>query len=595
MQADPPSSIGVRPRIFTQESRIKEPVLSQSRIRSAISSLKRAIGGLAVFSFVINILMLTGPMFMLQLYDRVLGSGSVPTLVAFSGLAAGLYMFLGLLEFIRSRILVRVGRRLNENLGDTTFDSSVYLSLKLGRTGASADPMRDLDRVTQFVSTPGLTSIFDMPWIPVYVGLIYAFHPWLGYLAAAGAVFLVILAILNQHLTAKPLEQSLGMAARRSRMVEAGRRNSEVLSAMSMLPNVRRLWNDKSGDYMDLQGKAADWIALFGAITKTSRFVLQSAMLGLGAYLVLLQEISAGVMIAGSIILTRALAPVEQATAHWRGFAAAWDSLKRLNNVLNAMPDPAELTSLPMPEKDLRVTNLFVAPPGQQKLILQGVTFGLQAGEGLGVIGPSASGKSTLARALVGVWPIVRGDVRLDGAELTQWSPDTFGDFVGYLPQDVELFDGTVAQNIARLSADPDEAEIIKAAKLAGVHDLILALEHGYDTEIGEGGQALSAGQRQRIGLARALFGEPFFVVLDEPNSNLDAEGEAALSAAIKAMRERGSIVIIVAHRPSAIASVDKLLMLRNGRQEAFGPKADVLAQITQQKPSAGGLKVVKD
>ncbi len=574
----------------------EDQIQTGGRISLAFAACRSAFLGLGVFSFIINLLMLTGPLFMLQIYDRVLTSGSVPTLVALAGLAVGLYAFLGVFEYIRSRILVRIGRRLDEQLGDISFDSAVLLALKLGRKAERLDPVRDLDQVRQFLSGPGPLGIFDVPWMPFYLVIIFVFHPILGYLAVGGAIVLVFLTLLNELFSRHPLAEASIRAMRRARIVEAGRRNSEVLSAMGMLRNIRNVWGNENTSFLAVQARAADRMAFFGAATKTIRFVLQSAMLGVGAYLVLQQEISSGVMIAGAIILSRALAPVEQAIAHWRGFVASRQSLKRLRSVLDKMTENDARTPLPRPEKELLVRNVCVLPPGEQLLTLQGVSFSLAAGDGLGVIGPSASGKSTLARALVGVWPVAQGEVRLDGATLDQWQPDILGPSIGYLPQDVELFEGTIANNITRFNPQHDEAALIKAAQLAGVHEMILQLADGYDTNVGEGGQALSAGQSQRIGLARALYGQPFLIVLDEPNSNLDEEGDLALSAAITAMRKLGSIVVVIAHRRSAISALDKLLMLRDGRQHIFGPKNEVLAKVLPQKPPVSAdLKVVKE
>ncbi|NNE23620.1 MAG: type I secretion system permease/ATPase [Rhizobiales bacterium] len=568
----------------------------KSRLSEAFASCRSAFAGLGLFSLIVNMLMLTGPMFMLQIYDRVLTSGSLPTLIALAALAMGLYGFLGVLDYIRTRILVRVGRRLDEQLSDVSFDSAVMLSLRLGQRSERMDPVRDLDQLRQFLSGPGPLAIFDVPWMPIYIAIIFLFHPLLGWLAVAGASVLMVLILLNEVMSRQPLAQAGQAGVRRAGLVEASRRNSEVLSAMGMLANIRALWNRENSGFLDRQAQAADRIALFSSLTKTLRFVLQSAMLGVGAYLVLQQEITAGVMIAGSIILSRALSPVEQAVAHWRGFVTARQSLERLRTSIDQLPEDAPKTPLPSPAKSLQAKNVCVVPPGERILTLQGTSFTLKAGGGLGVIGPSASGKSTLARALVGVWPVARGEVRLDGATLDQWDPAVLGSAIGYMPQDIELFGGSVADNIARFEAERDDDAIIEAARLAGVHDMILSLEGGYDSEIGEAGTVLSAGQRQRIGLARALYRNPFLIVLDEPNSNLDADGDAALTKSVQTMRERGSIVIVIAHRPSAIAGLDQLLVIQNGRQEAFGPKAEVLAEMTKQiAANKQGLKVVKD
>ena len=560
--------------------------LKRCRVSKAFAACRSAFLGLVLFGMAVNLLMLTGPLFMLQVYDRVLTSGSIPTLIALGVLVIGLYAFLGVLEFIRSRVLVRISRRLDEQLGDTTFDSTVTLSLRLGRHAGRFDPLRDLDQIQRFMSSPGPLAIFDIPWMPIYLGIIFLFHPVLGWLAVAGAIILIALILLNEMTCRGGVGETAQLNARRASHVDASRRNSDVLFAMGMLANLRRKWSADNQEFNEAQNRTGDRTAFFSALIKTMRFAMQSAMLGLGAYYAVLQEITPGVMIAASIIMSRALAPVEQAVAHWKGFVAARQSLKRLRGAIDKFDIEDARTALPEPKERLNVSSLFVAPPGEAVMTLQDAAFDLQAGDGLGVIGPSASGKSTLARALVGVWPVARGDVRIDGAALDQWDPDQLGHHIGYLPQDVELFHGSVADNIARFAEERDDETVIEAARRAGVHDMILQLSEGYDTDIGDNGTVLSAGQRQRIGLARALYNNPFLIVLDEPNSNLDSDGDAALARAVRAARQRGAIVIVIAHRPSAISEVNKLLVLSGGKQQAFGPRDDVLKQTTQKPAS---------
>ncbi|MBL4756878.1 MAG: type I secretion system permease/ATPase [Rhizobiales bacterium] len=568
---------------------------TRARVSEAFAACRMAFIGLGLFGMAVNLLMLTGPLFMLQVYDRVLTSRSIPTLVILGILVVGLYAFLGVLEYIRARVLVRIGRRLEEQLSDVTFDASVSLALRLGRHVGQLDPSRDLDQIRQFISSPGPLAIFDIPWMPLYIAIIFLFHPVLGWLAIGGAVLLIVLTLLNELTSRKPIAETSHHHLRRSSIIQAGRRNSEVLFAMGMLANLRRRWGLDNRKYNEALNRSGDRAGLFSSLTKTARFIMQSGMLGVGAYLAVHQEITPGVMIAASIIMSRALAPVEQAVAHWKGFVTARQSLKRLRSTLDKFDIADEQTKLPPPANQLSASNLFLAPPGETAMTLQNISFELVAGDGLGVIGPSASGKSTLARALVGVWPSARGTIRIDGAALDQWDPDQLGKYIGYLPQDVELFEGNVAENIARFDEERNDDLIIDAARQAGVHEMVLELADGYNTEIGEAGTVLSAGQRQRIGLARALYNNPFLIVLDEPNSNLDSEGEIALTKAVQNVRDRGAIIIVIAHRPSAIASTNKLLVLGKGKQQAFGPKDEILQKMTKgavSSPSPGELKI---
>jgi len=553
-----------------------------SPLAEALLLRKTALVVVGIISFVINILMLTGPLFMLQIYDRVLTSGSVPTLVVLSGLVGGLYVFFGLLEGLRLRCLARIAAWVDERLSANSLAANVTLSLRFGEQVQGRDAVRDLDSVRQFLSSPGPSALFDMPWIPVYLGIIFLFHAYLGWLALAGALIISILIAFNEVLARNPTKVVAECVARRTAMVGAARRNAEVLTAMGMLNAFTQRWEKDNAEYLRVQGVAIDYSAFFSTTIKAFRFMLQSAVLALGAWLAIRQDISPGVMIAASIMTSRALAPVEQAVAHWRGFLTARQGAKHLAESLRISHTTAPKTALPSPTQSLDVQQLTLAAPGERTLLVQGIHFQLKAGDGLGVIGPSGSGKTSIVRALVGVWSAVKGSVRLDGADYDQWDRTTLGRSIGYLPQDVELFDGTVAENIGRFNPDATSDAIIAAARLADVHDIITSLPCGYDTVIGEAGGRLSAGLCQRIGLARALYGEPFLIVLDEPNSNLDHAGDLALREAIRTMRTRGSIVIVVAHRPSAIEPVEQLLYLKEGRQGAFGPKAEVLAQVTR-------------
>ncbi len=571
----------------------REPSTSRrSLIAGTITSCKSAFLAIAGVSIVINLLMLTGPLFMLQVYDRVLASRSLPTLVVLAGLAAALYVFFGVLEGLRARALGRVGAKIDVGLSGEAFASNASLPLLAGAKGQRFEPVADLDRLRQFLSGAGPSAIFDMPWLPLYLAIVFLFHPILGLVATGGAIVIAILTGMNEWLSRKPTAEAAAHGSRRSTFSADARRYAEAITAMGMMGALRARWETENVSFLLVQSKAADRASLFSTIIKTLRFVLQSAVLGVGAWLAVIQEITPGVMIAASIITSRALAPVELAVAHWRGFVSARQSFDRLKLVIGQLPESNVVTEMPLPSKSVELTDFASGPPGANVVTVQGVSFALGAGDGLGIIGPSGSGKTTLARAIVGVWPCLRGAVRLDGIEIDRWDADRLGTAIGYLPQDVQLFDASVAENISRFDPSPSSDAIIAAAKRAHVHDLIVSLPEAYDTMLGEGGIALSAGQRQRIALARALYHDPFLIVLDEPNSNLDAQGEAALNAAIRSARKRGAIVIVIGHRASSIAAVDTLLFLKDGRPHAFGPKEEVLKEVTVQNRAE--LRVVE-
>ncbi|MGA7002318.1 MAG: type I secretion system permease/ATPase [Pseudolabrys sp.] len=530
-----------------------------------------------------NILMLTGAMFMLEIYDRVLPSRSMPTLVGLLVLAAALFTALGILDAIRGRILVRIGGALDETLSGRVYDTLMRLPLRIGARSDGTQPLRDLDAVRSYLSGLGPVALFDLPWIPLYLAICFAFHPLIGFAALAGAIILIVLTLLTEILMRAPARAATEAAVARNGLAEASRRNAEALVAMGMAGHIAARWSEANRQYMRSQQEASDLGGGLGAISKVLRMMLQSGVLAVGAYLVIHQEASAGIIIAASILSARALAPVDLAIANWKGFVAARQSWQRLNGLLTMSPARLTPMQLQTPVQRLTVEAVSASPPGVPKVVVQDITFELEAGQGLGIIGPSGSGKSSLVRLLVGVWQPVRGNVRLDGAALDQWASDALGRHVGYLPQDVELLAGTVAENIARFEPNPDTEAVIAAAKAVGVHDLIVRLPGGYDTPIGEQGSALSAGQAQRVALARAVYRDPFLVVLDEPNSNLDSEGEEALTRAILGVRERMGIVIVVAHRPSAIAGVDRLLMMNQGKAQAIGPKDEVLSKVLQR------------
>jgi ATP-binding cassette subfamily C protein len=546
---------------------------------------REGLAAAGLFSAAINVLALTGAIYMLQVYDRVLPARHIPTLVGLTVLMVGLYVAFGLLDHLRSRLMCRIGVEVDAALRDKVFAALQLLPLRGRQSGDGQQPVRDLDQVRGFMSGLGPTALFDLPWVPLYLFAVHLLHPALGLFALSGAVLLVALTVLTEVRSAAPLMATARSAGRRLSFGEAVRRNAEVIRAMGLGPEVGRRWSEMSRSHLDDQLQAADAAGSINAVAKVLLLLLQSGMLGLGAYYAVLGELSSGSIIAATIIMSRALAPVEISIAHWRGFVSARQSWRRLSELLATCAEESRSVDLPGPSKSLTVESLAVVPPGEVMPVLQGVTFSLEAGDALGIVGPSASGKSSLARALVGAWTRIGGAIRLDGATLDQWSPEALGRHIGYLPQDIELFDGTIAENISRLEADADSDAIVAAARAAGVHDMIVHLPRGYETRVGEGGASLSAGQRQRIGLARALYREPFLVVLDEPNSNLDHAGDAALSEAIVRVRQRGGIVLVVAHRPSALAGIDTVLALAGGRVRAIGSKDDMLRSMVQAAP----------
>lgn len=561
-----------------------EPAAPSAVIRQALKSSRGAFVCVGLFSGLVNLLMLSGSLYMLQVYDRVLSSRSVATLVGLSLLLLAAYALMGLLDGLRMRMLARIGARFDAQVSPHVFSAVQRLPLRGQRSGQALQPMRDLDRIRSFLSSLGPTALFDMPFMPLFFAACFFLHPWFGAMTLAGGVVIVGLTLLTEVAGRKATSAQMSSGATRQAIAEASCRNAEALTAMGMTKAFQSRWRDANTAFVRDSLAGSDAASGFGSFAKVFRLVLQSAILGLGAYLALSGEVSGGAMIAASILASRALAPIEVAVAHWKSFVAARQGLARLQTLF-ASPAFADRkrTALRPPQRAISLDNVCIAAPARRETIVQGVSLRLEAGQGLGIIGPSASGKSTLMRALAGIWQPVKGDIRLDGATLDQWDCDDLGQHIGYLPQDIELFDGTVAQNIARFRDDADDAAIIAAAEAAGAHDMIARLEHGYDTQIGEGGAALSGGQRQRIALARALFGEPFLVLLDEPNSNLDREGDEALTAAVEGVRARGGIVVIVTHRQAALAGVEHLAMMADGGLKAFGPKADVLQKVLQQ------------
>lgn len=583
----------MRRRVFSgRGSSSADYAESRSEISAFLVSCRRIFWALAIFSGISNLLMLNGSFFMLQVYDRVLPGRSIPTLVALLLLTTMLYLLQGGLDLVRNRISVRIGRHLDEGLGVRVYDAVVRLPLKTRGDGDGLQPLRDLDQVRSFLSGGGPTALFDLPWIPAYLAICFLFHFWIGVTAVLGGVVLVGLTLLVELRTRGPAKASSQHAVLRNALAAEGRRNAEVLQAMGMRRQAAQRWQDANQKYLAAHEATSDIASGLGGLSKVFRSLLQSLVLAVGAYLVINQESTAGIIIAGSILTARALAPVEIAIANWKGFVAARQASERLDKLLKLLPAREEPLALPPPTSAVVVEHLYVAAPGSEKQLLSDVSFALKGGDAVGVIGPSGAGKSTLARALVGVWPQVRGKIKLDNAVLEHWTSEALGKHIGYLPQDIELFDGSIALNIARFDDNATAAQVLEASKAAGAHDLILSLPDGYLTRIGEGGMALSAGQRQRIGLARAFYGNPFLVVLDEPTSNLDSDGEEALTEAILNVRRRGGVVVVVAHRPKALEGVNYVLVVGEGRVQSFGPKDEVLRKVL--RPTVP-LRVVDD
>ena len=535
-----------------------------------------------VFSVFVNLLMLTGPLFMLQIYDRVLGSRSEETLVALFALMAFLFFIMGVLDWSRGRLLARIGTRFQARLDRRVFDAVLRKAARGRGLRDSDNHLKDLEAVQRFFSSPVLAAIFDLPWTPIFLLGISIFHPWLGMLAVGGGGLLIIITVLNQVTTRSAVIKAGAASYQSERMSEHLITEAEMIRSLGMQENSFNRWHLARRRALEESLRANDMGGSFSSMTKTFRLFLQSAMLGLGAYLVLQEQLSPGAMIAGSILLGRALAPVDQVIGQWTLLQRAkrgWDNLAEL---LSVVPAEAQRLELPRPQARLQVQQLTVVPPGAAQASLRLVNFELLPGQAMGVIGPSGSGKSTLARALTGVWPAAGGKIRLDGAALEQYVPEVLAQYIGYLPQRVQLFDGTIAENIARLSMTPNDAEVVEAAKKAAAHEMILRLPDGYDTPVSVAGGQLSGGQVQRIGLARAMYGNPMLLVLDEPNSNLDNEGSTALNKAIRQMKEEGRSVLIMAHRPAAIMECDLLLVLEDGMRKAWGPRDQVLSKVVQ-------------
>ncbi|MBI6548922.1 type I secretion system permease/ATPase [Xenorhabdus lircayensis] len=583
--------------------------LPQDEITDVIRARSKVFWTIGLFTAFINLLMLVPSIYMLQVYDRVLPSSNEMTLLMLTLITLGMFAIMGGLEYIRSMVVIRIGSQFDMCLNQRVYTASYESNLKSGSTDAG-QMLNDLATIRQFLTGNALFAFFDAPWFPVYLCVIFLFSPYLGLLALVGAIILITLAVLNQWLSQAPLAEASSLSLRSTNLASTNLRNAEVIEALGMLPALRHRWFGLHERFLNFQRIASERAASITALTKTVRMALQSLILGLGGWLAIEGHISPGMMIAGSILMGRALSPIEQLIQAWKSWSAARLSWQRLDKLLKAQPERKSGMSLPPPNGMLLLEKVSAMPPSKTQVaqasqnrtsqnsqhVLQDISFALSSGDVLGVIGPSASGKSTLARLLVGIWPAQEGVVRLDDADIYQWNKDELGASIGYLPQDIELFGGTIAENIARFN-DIDPEKVIEAAKKAGVHELVLNLEQGYDTVIGAGGMGLSGGQKQRIGLARALYGNPSLVVLDEPNSNLDDIGEKALSHAIAQLREQGKTVVVITHRPSLLSQTSKVLLLVQGKMKMFGPSQQVMAALSQpqsQSPSPSQSKAVE-
>lgn len=553
-------------------------------LAAALRDVRSYFGFAALFSAAVNLLMLTPIIYMLQVYDRVVASGSVPTLTMLTILMVCLLLAMGGFEWVRSMVMIGASNRLEQSLRQRVSEATFNRALLSGGMTSSAQPMNDLSSMRQFLTGPGLFAFFDAPWVPIYIFVMYLFHP---YFAVAGTIALLImlaLTLANEKLTSPKMQDANSLNSSVNNQLTGSLRNAEVIAAMGMGEDIRRRQEDGSERVMDLQSTASRQSGAFTSMSKSFRITMQSLTLGLGALLALQQEISPGMMIAGSLLLGRALAPIDMLVGTWRGFSVARAQYSRLGELLEQLPPRQQPMSLPEPQGRLAVEGLFVLPPASQIFVVRNANFDLAPGEALGIVGPSASGKSSLARAILGVWPSARGAVRLDGAEIFTWDRDQLGPHLGYLPQDIELFDGSIADNICRFGQQDSEA-IVAAAEVAGVHQLILDLPQGYNTMIGGTGGVLSGGQRQRIGLARAVYGNPRLIVLDEPNSNLDDQGEKELVEALERIKQQGSTVIVISHRTMVLQSMDKMLVLKEGATVQYGPRSQVLAALMKPAP----------
>ncbi|KAB1075985.1 type I secretion system permease/ATPase [Methylobacterium planeticum] len=563
---------------------------ASSILGHGVRSMRPALVTALVFGLFINVLLLASPLYMLQIYDRVLASRNEVTLVGLTVIVAVALLVCAVLEMLRSRILVRGGLAFDRRIAEPIF-GAVHRGHLLRPEAGHGSALRDIDTVREFLTGPGLLAFCDAPWAPIFLCICFLLHPWFGWMIAAGGGAILSLALLNECATRTALARASRAGNAAGTCAQAALRNGEVIQAMGMLAAFRALWNGRHRDVLVSQARASDRSGLIVALSKFIRMFLQMMILCLGAYLAIQREITPGSMIAASILGGRALAPVEVLVANWRSFAAARISYARLKQLDAVAAPPVERIALPRPRGEIEAENLFAAAPGQRSPVLRGISFRLAPGTVLGVVGPSAAGKSSLARAMTGVWPLQRGTVRIDGADLAHWDPQALGRHLGYLPQDVELFAGTVAQNIARFQ-DLDAEAVIAVAEAAGCHTMIQELADGYNTQIGAGGYVLSGGQRQRIALARAMYGDPRFVVLDEPDASLDAAGEAALMRALSDLRRRGATVLIITHKVNLLAEADLVLTLEGGAVRSSGSPDEVLRGLARPGPVRGLVSV---
>lgn len=548
-------------------------------LAEALRSVRAYFGAAALFSAAINLLLLVPIIYMLQVYDRVLSSGSVSTLSMLSVLMVCLLIAMGGFDWVRSRIMIAASNRLESILRGRVADATFKRALLSGGMVSNSQPLNDLAQLRQYLTGPGLFAFFDTPWIPIYILVMFLFHPWFGVGAVLAVIVMLGLAYGNEKASNEKLQEANRLNAAVTNSVNSNLRNAEVIAAMGMASDINARHQARANEVMRLQSDASEQSSTISSVSKGFRMIMQSSMLGMGALLALGQDISPGMVIAGSLLLGRAMAPIDQLVASWRGFSVARAQYSRLGELLIKVPAEPASMSLPAPEGRLTAEQAVVVPPGSTVPVVKGVSIELLPGEALGIVGPSASGKSSLARALLGIWPVRAGSVRLDGAEVASWDRAELGPHVGYLPQDIELFDGSVAENICRFGETNAEM-VVEAARMAGVHDLVLHLPDGYDTVIGEAGGILSGGQRQRIGLARAVYGQPRLVVLDEPNSNLDDQGERELVEAVNRLKAAGSTVVVISHRTLILQSVDKMLVLKDGNQIEYGPRDQVLSKL---------------
>tara|TARA_B110001469_G_scaffold23590_1_gene24269 strand:- start:3140 stop:4879 length:1740 start_codon:yes stop_codon:yes gene_type:complete len=554
----------------------------KSDLQKAITLCRGSFATAGFFSAFINFLMLVPALYMLQLYDRVLTSGSESTLVMLTLIVVVLFLTMGGLEWARGMILVRVSARLETLINVRLFGATFRYALLGAGKEAGAQPLDDLSGLRQFLTGQGLFAFFDAPWMPIYIAVLFIFHEWYGWFAIGTVILLIIIAFINERLTNEPIMEANQISRTGRELVNKNLRNAEVVESMGMLAGIRESWLGSVNNVIKLQAKASVRAASINAVSKTIRMLSQSLILGLGGYLVLQGEISPGLMIAGSILLGRALAPIDMMIGSWKGFISARGQYQRLNKLLLKVPAELSKMSLPAPDGEVILDKIIVAAPGSRQPIIKGISLSLEPGESLGIVGPSASGKSTLARAILGIWPTLQGKVRLDGVDIFSWNREELGPSIGYLPQDIELFEGTISTNISRFS-EVDPLKVVAAAKLANVHEMILGLPNGYDTVIGATGGLLSGGQRQRIGLARAVYDDPKLIVLDEPNSNLDEQGELALAAALEILKQKKATVIVITHRPGVLAVLDKLLLMKDGVAVSYGPRDEVMKNIAKK------------